>query len=58
MKIVWIKDIPTSDFAVKTSSNCFTTSGGDIWSISAPSIEIGTLTAEKSSSRNRSLNCD
>lgn len=44
------KDIPTSGLAVKTSSNCFTTSGGEIGSISAPRIEMGTLTAESSSS--------
>jgi hypothetical protein len=48
------KDIPTSGLAVKTSSNCFTTSGGEIGSISAPSIEMGTLTAESSSS-NKSI---
>lgn len=44
-----MKDIRTSVFAVKTSSNCFTTSGGEMGSISAPSIEMGTLTAASSS---------
>lgn len=39
-------DLPTSDLALKTSSNCFRSSGGDSWSISAPSMAIGTLTPE------------
>lgn len=34
----------TSGFASKASSNSLTSSGGDILSISAPSIAIGTLT--------------
>lgn len=38
--------LPTSGLAFKASSNFFKSSGGDILSTSAPSIEIGTLTAE------------
>lgn len=34
----------TSGFAFKAASNCLTSSGGDILSISAPSIDKGTLT--------------
>lgn len=37
---------PTSGLAFKAISNCMTSSGGDLLSISAPNIEIGTLTAE------------
>ena len=37
---------PTSFLASKASLNCLKSSGGEVWSISAPSIEIGTLTPE------------
>ena len=36
----------TSDFSDNFSPNCFSCSGGDIWSISAPNIAIGTFTSE------------
>ena len=39
-------DLPTLDWAVRTSSYCFKSSGGQKSSISAPSIEMGTLTPE------------
>lgn len=39
-------EVLTSGLAFKAASNCFTSSGGDIWSISAPSIDRGTLTPE------------
>ena len=37
---------PTPGLAVKISSNCFMSAGGDIWSISAPKTAVGTLTPE------------
>lgn len=36
----------TPEFTERTCSNCLTNSGGDILSISAPSIEIGHLTSD------------
>jgi hypothetical protein len=36
----------TTGLADRISSNCFTSSGGESLSISAPSIEIGMLTPE------------
>jgi len=36
----------TPGLAVRTCSNCFTSSGGDILSISAPSIAVGISTPE------------
>ena len=36
----------TPEFAERTCSNCLTNFGGDILSISAPSIEIGHLTSD------------
>jgi hypothetical protein len=36
----------TTGLADRISSNCFTSSGGESWSISAPSIEIGISTPE------------
>lgn len=36
----------TADLAIRIGSNCFTSSGGEILSISAPSTAIGISTAE------------
>ena len=36
----------TPELAERTCSNCFNNSGGDVLSISAPSIEMGHLTSE------------
>lgn len=46
----------TSGFLFKAASNSFKSSGGDLWSVSAPRIEIGTLTPEKCSIVNVSTN--
>ena len=37
----------TSDFSDNFFPNSFNCSGGEVWSISAPNIAIGTLTSEK-----------